>query len=41
MLVNNRPELKKIRRELRNHLTPSEATLWKALQRSQLAGRKF
>ena len=41
MQVNNRPELKEIRRALRNHLMPSEATLWKALQRSQLAGRKF
>jgi len=28
------------RRELRNSLTPAEATLWKFLQRSQL-GKKF
>jgi len=39
--IHNRPELKEDRRALRNHLTPAEATLWRALQRSQLAGRKF
>jgi very-short-patch-repair endonuclease len=39
--VNNRPELKQIRRELRHNLTPAEATLWRCLQNKQLAGRKF
>ncbi|WP_019946495.1 endonuclease domain-containing protein [Hymenobacter aerophilus] len=29
------------RRELRNNLTPAEASLWTYLQRSQLNGRKF
>ncbi len=29
------------RKQLRNNLTPAEATLWKYLQRSQLDGRKF
>ena len=39
--INNRPELKTLRKELRSRLTPAEATLWKFLQRSQLDGRKF
>ncbi|TLM93080.1 endonuclease domain-containing protein [Hymenobacter jeollabukensis] len=38
---HNRQELKPNRRELRRNLTPAEATLWKALQGGQLAGRKF
>ena len=29
------------RKKLRHDLTPSEATLWKCLQRSRLDGRKF
>ncbi|OUJ74982.1 cytosine methyltransferase [Hymenobacter crusticola] len=32
---------KETRRTLRSNLTPAEALLWKALQRGQLAGRKF
>ena len=39
--IHNRKELKQKRRELRNSLTPAEATLWKFLQKSQLQGRKF
>ena len=35
------PKLQTFRTELRHHLTPAEATLWKNLKRSQLAGRKF
>jgi very-short-patch-repair endonuclease len=33
--------MKEIRRHLRHSLTPAEATLWKALQGSKLAGKKF
>ncbi|MDX2305280.1 MAG: endonuclease domain-containing protein [Microscillaceae bacterium] len=39
--IHNRKELKQFRKDLRNNGTPSEATLWKSLQRSQLKGRKF
>lgn len=39
--LNNLPQLKQLRKELRSNLTPAEAALWKALQRSQLEGRKF
>lgn len=39
--VNNLPHLKTFRKELRNNLTPAEATLWKLLQGKQLEGRKF
>ncbi len=35
---NNKKELKAIRRELRNRLTPAEATLWKFLKSRQLCG---
>ena len=38
---HNRPYLQTRRTRLRKHLTPAEATLWKALQRSKLDGRKF
>ncbi len=38
---HNRPYLRTFRTKLRKHLTPAEATLWKALQRSKLDGRKF
>jgi len=38
---NSRPYLQTFRTELRGHLTPAEAALWKALQRSQVEGRKF
>lgn len=41
MQFHNRKEIKERRQELRNNLTPAEATLWKALRRSQLEGRKF
>ena len=39
--IHNRKYLEERRKELRNNLTPSEATLWKHLQRSQIEGRKF
>src|SRR5688572_4154961 len=39
--LNNLPQLKALRKELRSNLTPAEAALWKALQRGQLEGRKF
>ena len=38
--INNWKSLKERRRELRNNLTPAEATLWRFLSRSQL-GKKF
>ncbi|SHJ48090.1 Very-short-patch-repair endonuclease [Hymenobacter daecheongensis DSM 21074] len=38
---HNRSELKAARHDLRANLTPAEATLWRALQNSQLDGRKF
>lgn len=39
--LNNKPELKPYRRNLRNGGTSAEATLWKHLQHSKLEGRKF
>jgi len=39
--LHNRKYLKEIRKELRNNLTPSEATLWRMLKGKQLEGRKF
>jgi very-short-patch-repair endonuclease len=39
--INNRPELKENRRQLRNNSTPAEAFLWNYLKNKQLAGRKF
>ena len=41
MLQNNKPSLKKFRKELRNNLTPAEALLWKCLKNKQLEGKKF
>ena len=41
MKIHNRKYLKEIRRILRKNLTPAEALLWKALQKSQLDGKKF
>jgi len=41
MTIHNRKYLKQFRKDLRNNLTPAEATLWKALQKSQLEERKF
>lgn len=39
--LHNLPRLKTFRTELRNSLTPAEATLWKVLQKSKIEGRKF
>lgn len=39
--LNNKPSLKEIRKQLRNNATPAEATLWKHLSNSKLAGKKF
>ncbi|KAA3620479.1 MAG: endonuclease domain-containing protein [Calditrichaeota bacterium] len=39
--INNLTYLKSRRRDLRNNGTPAEATLWKALQKKQLDGKKF
>ncbi len=39
--LNNCPELKTFRKELRHNLTPAEARLWSYLQRKQLDGRRF
>ncbi|UOR06364.1 endonuclease domain-containing protein [Hymenobacter aerilatus] len=39
--IHNLGYQKATRRILRSNLTPAEALLWKALQRSQLDGRKF
>ncbi len=39
--LNNHKYLKEFRKELRNNATKSESQLWKALQKSQLEGRKF
>jgi len=41
MQIHNKKHLKQFRKDLRNNLTPVEATLWKVLQKSQLDGRKF
>lgn len=41
IVINNKPELKQFRKDLRNNGTSAEATLWKHLQKSQLEGRKF
>jgi very-short-patch-repair endonuclease len=39
--VNNLPYLKTFRKNLRNNLTPAEATFWKVIQNKQFEGRKF
>lgn len=39
--INNLPHLKTFRKELRNNLTPAEASLWSMLKNKQLDGRKF
>jgi len=39
--LNNHPDLKTFRRELRNQLTPAEAKLWDYLKGRKLEGRKF
>jgi very-short-patch-repair endonuclease len=41
MVLNNVKYLKDYRKELRNNLTPAEATMWKYLQNSRLDGKKF
>jgi very-short-patch-repair endonuclease len=41
MHLNNLPELKGFRKELRSSLTPAEARLWTMLKGSSLRGRKF
>ena len=37
----NAPDMKKIRKELRTHGTPAEATLWQALKGRQMDGFKW
>ena len=39
--IHNRKPIEKFRKALRSNLTPAEAILWKAIQRSKLDGRKF
>ena len=39
--LNNHKYLKEFRKELRKNPTKAESQLWKALQKSQLAGRRF
>ena len=41
MRINNHPQLRTLRKTLRNQLTPAEAKLWTLLKSSQLEGRKF
>ncbi|WP_167604634.1 endonuclease domain-containing protein [Maribellus sediminis] len=41
MKLHNRKYYKPLRKQLRNHLTASEATLWKLLQKSHVGGYKF
>jgi len=41
MAIHNLKYLKDWRKELRNNLTPAEATMWKYLQNSKLDGKKF
>ena len=37
----NKSELTDLRKELRNHSTPAEATLWRLLKSSQISHLKF
>lgn len=39
--LNNRPGLKNIRKNLRNHSTSAESTLWKTLKNKQIGNLKF
>ncbi len=41
VFINNKPELKHLRKQLRYHSTSAEAILWTHLQKSQLQNRKF
>jgi very-short-patch-repair endonuclease len=38
---HNRPELKEVRKKLRNQATPAEAALWKLLSGKKCGGLKF
>ena len=40
-MLNNHPRLKNYRKNLRNHSTSAEATLWKYLKAKQVAALKF
>lgn len=39
--IHNLTNLKTFRKELRNNLTPAEASLWKLIKNKQVEGRKF
>ena len=41
MKLSNKPELKDIRKSLRSHGTPAEATMWKLLKNKQFGGWKW
>jgi very-short-patch-repair endonuclease len=41
MSLHNLKHLKQTRKNLRNELTPAEATLWKYIQNSNVDGKKF
>jgi len=41
MSLHNLKHLKQTRKNLRNALTPAEATLWKYIQNSKVEGKKF
>ena len=40
-VINNKPEFKRLRKQLRNYSTSAGAVLWTHLQKSQLQNRKF
>ena len=40
-VINNRPELKPLRKQLRNYIISAEAVLWTHLKKSQLQNREF
>ena len=39
--IMNKPELKSVRKDLRNMSTSAEATLWKLIKGQQIDGLKF
>jgi len=39
--IHNNPEMKRLRKSLRNDATPTERELWNVLQHSNLGGYKF
>lgn len=41
MIIHNRKDMIKIRKKLRNTLTPAEAFLWRYIKNSQCENRKF